>query len=294
MNCMPYDGINKAFKMGKNKESSENKKKGAFGFECYYSDLYSGRWPSLKSALLQESRTVSWNVNGKDYFLDTASILAASVLPLKGAERILDMCAAPGGKSLVIAARMDKDAKLQCNERSFDRKQRLVRVLDEHLPVSIRKNVVITCTDGATLCKNKELAFDRILLDAPCSSERHVLCDSKYLDQWSPARIKSLSIEQWSLLSSAYRMLVPGGFLLYSTCALANSENDAVIKRLMKKFSDSECCVPCIPDVSDFTSAALPSYEKTEYGFHVLPDKQNGAGPIYFCLIKKLSGNVDG
>ena len=278
--------------MGKIRNSIESKKRGAVGFECYYSDLYSERWPLLKTALLQESKTVSWNINGKDYFLDKASILAASVLPLKGAEKILDMCAAPGGKSLVIAARMDENAMLQCNERSFDRKQRLARVIDEHVPVSIKKNVIVTCADGATLCKNKELAFDRILLDAPCSSERHVLCDPKYLEQWSPARIKTLAMEQWALLSSAYRMLVPGGFVLYSTCALAHSENDDVIERLIKKFPDSECCVPSIPDDSDFTSAELPSVVETEYGFHVLPDKQNGAGPIYFCLVKKANSIV--
>ena len=70
-------------------------------------------------------------------------------------------------------------------------------------------------------------------LDVPCSSERHVFADEKYLDMWSPSRIKSLAIEQWALLSSAYRLLRNDGFLLYSTCALNPKENDLFIVSLM-------------------------------------------------------------
>ena len=163
---------------------------------------------------------------------------------------------------------------------------------------SIKENITVTCSDGAVWCKTKSNCFDRILLDAPCSSERHVLQDEKYLAQWSPARIKTLSMEQWALLSSAYRMLKDNGILLYSTCALAPKENDEVIERLFKKFDN---CVNLSFESEKYQNlkndeaklqlftdnVSLPDFERTKYGYQILPDKQNGAGPIYFSIIMK-------
>jgi len=266
---------------------------GAEGFETYYKNLYQNRWDSLKEALSQESAPVEYRAGGSDsYFLDSGSIRCALSLPLKGARSILDLCAAPGGKTLVIASCMDEDARLLSNERSTDRRSRLSKVLDSCLDSKKREKVTVSGNDGATMCLRQSECFDRILLDAPCSSERHVLQDPKYLGEWSPARIKTLSMAQWALLSSAWRMLVPGGYLLYSTCALAHVENDGVISRLLKKFDDA--CVEegeISSSVENFCSASLPETEKTEYGQIVLPDSQKGAGPLYFSLLRKLYKN---
>ena len=193
---------------------------------------------------------------------------------------------------------MDEDSKLTSNERSAERKHRLSKVVEEHIPSRIKENITVTCSDGAVWCKTKSNCFDRILLDAPCSSERHVLQDEKYLAQWSPARIKTLSREQWALLSSAYRMLKDNGILLYSTCALAPKENDEVIERLFKKFDN---CVNLSFESEKYQNlkndeaklqlftdnVSLPDFERTKYGYQILPDKQNGAGPIYFSIIMK-------
>lgn len=274
------------------KQSDQNKKlRGAEGFESYYSDIFGDRWPALKSSLAQEPRYAEWKAGGAEsYFLDSGSVRAALMLPLSGANNILDMCAAPGGKTLVIASRMDQSAQLVSNERSPERKMRLVRVCDTCLPEQIRSRVTITGSDGAKLCLKQTESYDRILLDAPCSSERHVLADPKYLAEWTPSRIKTLAMEQWALLSSAYRLLVPGGYMLYSTCALTPAENDDVIARLVKKNPDVHI-INSIgeqkDDIGQFCSSALPSAEKTTYGFHVLPDVQKGAGPLYFSLVQK-------
>lgn len=290
-------------KKNKNLES-KNETRGKNGFDFYYSKIFGERWSSLQKSLLVESNPVPYTIdkNCRTYFLDKASILAASLLPLKGVIDILDLCAAPGGKTLVLASLMEPDAKLSANERSFDRKMRLVKVCDEHLPESIRNKITITCSDGALWCKTKSECFDRILLDAPCSSERHVLQDEKYLAQWSPARIKTLALEQWALLSSAYRMLRQNGIILYSTCALAPKENDEVISRLLKKFPDAKILTLESEDykklnftfdeiktkLKNFSSdLELPNFEKTQFGYHVLPDTQNGAGPIFFSIILK-------
>lgn len=266
---------------------------GADGFDSYYREIYGGRWDSLKAFLLDKADSRMYKVgDAEPYFLDSGSIRCAVSLPLSGAENILDMCAAPGGKSIVLASCMEKSARLLSNERSPERKLRLAKSCDTCLPTEIRGRVDVICKDGAKMClsRDNEEFFDRILLDAPCSSERHVLSDPKYLDEWSPSRIKTLAVAQWSLLSSAYRMLKKGGYLLYSTCALSRDENDGVVSRLLKKFDGAVVLAPDVSsDVSPFCSSELPGYESTVFGAHVLPDSQNGAGPLYFCLIWKKS-----
>lgn len=272
---------------------------GEQGFEKYYAAIFGARWENLKAALLQESESVPFNAGAKTYFLDSASILAALTLPLDGAKKILDMCAAPGGKTLVLARRMEHDAELFSNELSFERKCRLERVVSEHLFPDVKERVKITCGDGALLCKKQDALYDAILLDAPCSSERHVLSSPTHLRQWSPARVRSLAMRQWSLLSSAFRILKIGGFLLYSTCAISNEENSNIAKRLLEKFEGKVRAVKSdeikiiqesnakkFPEL--FSAIEFPSFEENEFGFSVLPDAQKNSGPIYFFLAEKL------
>lgn len=272
------------------KQKEKNKKlTGSAGFEEYYSNLFGERWQSIKESFSLESDYAEWKAGGqKSYFLDSASVRAAVSLPLKNAVDILDLCAAPGGKTLVLASNMAENASLLSNERSPERKNRLLNTVRDCLPQAIQERVTVICKDGAVMCRANESAFDAILLDAPCSSERHVFSDPKYLDEWSPSRIKTLSMAQWALLSSAWRMLRAGGYLLYSTCALSPDENDNVVSKLLKKFDDAKIIEPSVSlNYSDFISNKLPDYEKTEYGAQILPDKANGAGPLYFCLIQK-------
>ena len=272
------------------KQKDRNKKlTGSEGFEAYYSNLFGERWQSIKESFSLDPDYAEWKAGGeKPYFLDSGSVRAAVSLPLESAVDILDLCAAPGGKTLVLASNMPKNANLLSNERSPERKNRLANTVHDCLPQEIQERVTVICKDGAQMCLKNEEKFDAILLDAPCSSERHVLADPKYLSEWSPSRIKTLSMAQWALLSSAWRMLRPNGFLLYSTCALSPDENDNVIAKLLKKFDNVKLCEPKISlDYKNFTASVLPKYEKTEFGAHVLPDKAGGAGPLYFCLLKK-------
>ncbi|MCR5189008.1 MAG: RsmB/NOP family class I SAM-dependent RNA methyltransferase [Treponema sp.] len=282
-------------KKSADKENKKEKLSGAQGFESYYSQLYGDRWPGLKEAFFKENQAVSYHIPGaeKEYFLDSASVLAALCLPLKGAENILDLCAAPGGKTLVLASRMDEEAKLSANERSPERKHRLSTVVQTCLPTEIQERITVSCSDGATWCTRQSECFDRILLDAPCSSERHVIADPKYLNTWSLSRIKTVSMEQWALLSSAYRLLTPGGILLYSTCALCPQENDLMIEKLYKKFNKDGSAFSLLepdpqPDeIKNNCDIELPGFERTKYGFQILPDKEKGAGPIYFTILQK-------
>ena len=210
---------------------------GAAVFEAYYAGLFGSRWEPLKQALLAETEPAAFSVCGeKPYYLDRASIAAAQALPLLEEGRCLDMCAAPGGKTLVLASGMGAEVYLQANELSRTRRTRLINVIGEHLPAAISARVEVTGFDAAILPRFEQNLYDRILLDAPCSSERHVLTDPKYLAVWTPARIKALAQRQWALLSAAFLVLKPGGFLVYATCALTDAENDGVVARLLKKY----------------------------------------------------------
>ena len=275
---------------------------GPAAFEAYYSALFDGRWPVLREALLQETQPVAFSVcGGKPYYLDQASIYAAQALPPitpVDAGCYLDMCAAPGGKTLVLASGMGQEAQLQANELSRARRARLLTVLDEHLPPEIRSRIDVTGYDAAALPRYRQAYYDRILLDAPCSSERHVITDAKHLACWTPARIKMLAQRQWALLSAAFLLLKQGGFLVYATCALADAENDGVVQRLLKKYKTDAAVhsgTAAIKPEAANTAAANGSNtksilgEKTLFGSRFLPDTCGGAGPLYFSLIEKVN-----
>ncbi|MBQ3922071.1 MAG: RsmB/NOP family class I SAM-dependent RNA methyltransferase, partial [Spirochaetales bacterium] len=141
---------------------------GAKAFNEYYSQIFGDRWERLKSALLEPTNPVSLQIDESKtpYYMDKASIIAASSLPLDGAESVLDMCAAPGGKTLVLASLMPNECHLLANDRSGDRVNRLKKVLDDSLPNNIRTRIDVCCKDAAAMCRVNNECFDRILLDA--------------------------------------------------------------------------------------------------------------------------------
>lgn len=270
------------------------KKAGSQAFDEYFFNIFDSRWINLKKSFEKEPAYITFNKeNCQDYYLDAASGFAACCLPLKREGKILDMCAAPGGKSLVIASRMYSDCTLKSNEFSKDRYIRLKKNIESCLPERINQRVSVTCFDAATWCKFEKDTYDSILLDAPCSSERHVWNDENYLKLWTPSRIKNLAIKQWSLLSSAFLCLKSGGFLLYATCALSAEENDGPVKKLLKKYEIARVNEIDFAKVYDeydslfYGNHPNLTIDKTEYGYHILPDLNDGAGPLYFCLIEK-------
>ena len=270
-------------------------KGGEEGFRARYWALFGPRWPLLEAALARppDSRPFAAAEGSAPYYMDSASIFAARSLEFEpGAQlpdapgassagvHILDACAAPGGKSLVLASRLGAGASLLANELSAERRRRLREVLDAHLPERMRARVSIGGRDAAAMCRSFESAFDAILLDAPCSSERHVLSDPAALAKWSPARVRFLAQRQWSLLSAALIMLKEGGCLVYSTCALSPEENEGVVERAAARYGSA-------------LSFEAPRYESSGEaevagrGLMILPDRAAGAGPMYVCRMRK-------
>jgi 16S rRNA C967 or C1407 C5-methylase (RsmB/RsmF family) len=260
-----------------------NKPRGAAGFRERYRELYGLRWEALESALAAPPDSVAFRATPdcEPYYLDSASVFAAQALDMGMAGEglpVLDACAAPGGKSLVLASRLPEGVHLVANELSSDRRRRLAAVLDAHLPPELRARVEVRGADAAALCRRMPNSFGAILLDAPCSSERHVLADPAALAEWSPARTRNLAARQWALLSSAFIMLAPGGCLVYSTCSLAPEENELVVARLAVKAGVA----------ASFDTPADSRAENTGRGVAFLPDRSGGAGPLFVCRVRKL------
>jgi 16S rRNA (cytosine1407-C5)-methyltransferase len=253
-------------------------------FEDYYRTRYGARWDTLRQSLLEGAVPVPYSQGQTarltvPYLLDRASILAAQTLRLPDEGLILDACAAPGGKSLVIASGMSGTARLLSNELSGERRRRLAKVLDDHLDKTLRERVKVSGFDAAALAgkKGEHGRFDGILLDVPCSSEAHVLRNETALAQWTSARPRFLAKRQWALLSAAFLLLRAGGSLVYITCALSPEENDGVVSRLRAKYANA-----VISDEPDF-----PEGEKTTFGRLILPDASGGIGPMYVARFRK-------
>ncbi|MDR0402873.1 MAG: 16S rRNA methyltransferase [Treponema sp.] len=250
-------------------------------FEDYYKALYGGRWTNLRKALLEKSSTVPFLGPRLvlPYRMDPASLRAAESLRLAETGTIFDACAAPGGKSLVVASSLPPDALLGANEFSRERRRRLLSVLDSHLSDEARARVAVSGFDAASLGGKADYRekFSGALLDAPCSSERHVIQNEKALSRWTPARPRFLAQRQWALLSSCFLMLKPGASLVYATCALSAEENDGVAERLLAKYGDRAALDP--PD--------FPEGEATRFGRIILPDCSGGSGPMYVARFLK-------
>lgn len=274
---------------------------GGADFDEYFSGLFTARWPILKAALLAPNDAVDWSAGlMASYRLDAASVVAGLALRLAElgpGDEVLDACAAPGGKTLVLAGRLPEGAAIVANELSSERRRRLSDVLDAHLPPGLRGHVKVAGFDAAAAGGRlgERGRFSAILLDAPCSSERHVLTSAKALDEWSPARVKSLAQRQWALLSSCFLMLKPGGSLVYATCALSPAENDGPLGRLLKKYGGEAELDPLADhELVGYADAlgrpALASgAERSEHGVFFSPDKTGGAGPLYVARLRKAS-----
>lgn len=243
-------------------------------FDAHYHAIWGERWPSLRQALLRDKNYVAlhsyYASEGQDpYYLDIASRDIIEVLQVQQDESVLDMCAAPGGKSLVLLDKLKGTGALWSNDK--ERHARLRRVLQYYYPQDALR---ITAKDGRSLGQKCAERFDAILVDAPCSSEWHWLKEPKLLEHWRPTRSKRLAIDQYALLASALTLLKIGGRCLYVTCAINPMENDKVIEKALARWGDAIEVDPVVPSYA----------EASGRGFYVLPDRSIG-GPLYGCLL---------
>lgn len=227
---------------------------------------------------------------GRVYIQDLASVAASLVLDPQPDETILDLAAAPGGKTLHIAALMDGRGTLAAVESVRSRFFRLKANLQTYGATWVRTYL----TEGRSVGRKTPERFDRVLLDAPCSGEaRFCRSDPKTWRFWSLKKIREAARKQRGLVRSALRALKPGGLMLYGTCSFAPEENERVIHDLLTEKPDAVELVPVRlplgnvqPGLSSWEGRPLhPHLERTA---RILPTAQMDG--LFLCLLRKRSG----
>ena len=176
--------------------------------------------------------------SGQLFFQDAASALPVLALDPRPGEAVLDLCAAPGGKSAHIAERMRNTGTLVANEPMAGRRYTLVSNLDRTGAL----NTIVTRFDGGR--RRLPMRFDRVLVDAPCSNLGSIHTDWRPALAYTPERVRTLVGIQRALVETAFHALRPGGVLVYSTCTLEPEENEGIVSWLLDRYPVEMEAVP--------------------------------------------------
>ena len=180
---------------------------------------------------------------GAFYSQEPSAACAVTALDPQPGERILDLCAAPGGKSSQIAALLEGKGLLWSNEVVKSRANVLLSNLER---MGVRNAVVSSCYPD-TLCPGLAGFFDRVLVDAPCSGEGMFRRDPQAIEEWSEEHVRSCAVRQAAILDSAAEALRPGGFLAYSTCTFSPEENEETVSAFLSRHPDFSLCDTGLP-----------------------------------------------
>ncbi len=194
-----------------------------------------------------------WHEAGMYYIQEASAMAPAMLCDVKAGERVLDLCAAPGGKSTKLAACLRGEGVLVANEIHPER----AKILSSNLERMGVRNALVTNETSQRLASRFPLFFDRIVVDAPCSGEGMFRKEEEALVHWSPENVRMCAQRQSEILEEAASMLCPGGRLVYSTCTFSPEENEGVIFRFLMEHPDFS--LVSIPD--------LPGIRAKEWGF---------------------------
>ena len=251
-----------------------------------------------------------WHEAGVYYIQEPSAMAAVPFLEAAPGERILDLCAAPGGKSTQIAAAMRGEGLLVCNEVHPAR----AGILSENIERMGVRNALVLNETPDRLAERFPGFFDRILVDAPCSGEGMFRKNEAAGGEWSPENVRMCAARQDEILECAYRLLRHGGRLCYSTCTFAPAEDEGSIARLLKKHPDlhilsvrrPEGFAPGRPEWAeleerneqDGEKATLPSEgfryaEGLQHTMRLWPHKLKGEGHFVAVLEKEGSAGQE-
>lgn len=219
------------------------------------------------------------------YYVQDASSMAAYAAVADAAEmighrplRLLDMCAAPGGKSTAATDALPDGSLIVSNEFDFRRAD----VLAENIAKWGYPNVAVTRGDTGKLAK-LEGAFDIIVVDAPCSGEGMMRKDYHAREQWSASLVHQCAILQREILADAWRALAPGGIIIYSTCTFNRDENEANVEWLIQNYGARSVALPSLDCHRD---VLLPAVDGKASCYRFLPGMVRGEGLFIAALAK--------
>ena len=171
---------------------------------------------------------------GLYYIQEPSAMTPAHVLPVEKGDRVLDLCAAPGGKATELAAKLSHTGLFVANDASASRTKALLK----NLEVFGMPNIFITSEMGDRLDRYFHEFFDKILIDAPCSGEGMFRKQSHMIAAWERQGPEVFAKMQREILDQAAALLKPGGMMLYSTCTFSELENEGSVDAFLKKHPD--------------------------------------------------------
>ena len=215
--------------------------------------------------------------SGMIYMQEISAMMPVSFLPLKEDDWVLDMCSAPGGKSIQVANRVLKGCVVS-NEINRQR----ANILRENVERMGLKNICITNNDPKELEKCFGGIFDAVVVDAPCSGEGMFRKDEDAILNWSIENVQACASRQLLILESADKMLKQGGYLLYSTCTFSPEEDEGVVAQFCKNFN-----YDIIPlEYVDAVKGSVIKGIKTDGTLKFFPHKFCGEGQ-FVALLRK-------
>lgn len=171
---------------------------------------------------------------GLYYIQEPSAMSAAALLAPKPGMRVLDLCAAPGGKSTQLATYLGDSGLLVSNEINTQRS----RILSQNIERMGIKNAIVTNEDSFVLASHFPGFFNAIQVDAPCSGEGMFRKLPEAIEQWSIENVAICAARQKEILDNAAVMLKPGGTIVYSTCTFSKEENEDVIEYFLERHPD--------------------------------------------------------
>ena len=172
---------------------------------------------------------------GAYYIQEPSAMSVVGKTPIAEGDRVLDLCAAPGGKSTYILSRLNHKGLLVSNEINPSR----IRALGENLERFGAVNSIITNSDSSNLLTFFKGFFDKIFVDAPCSGQGMFRKDDFAIEDWSQDKVDECVAIQRQLIRDAYQMLRAGGMIIYSTCTFTRQENEAIIEDFLGDYPDA-------------------------------------------------------
>lgn len=223
---------------------------------------------------------------GMIYIQEPGAMAPAECVPIEEDWKILDMCAAPGGKSTQLKSKLGENGLLVSNEIIPSR----CKILTGNIERLGLKNCVTTCMDTSRLAKTFPETFDLIMVDAPCSGEGMFRKDDVAIEEWSVSNVLMCAERQAEILENAVRCLKDGGYIVYATCTFSLEENEMAVAAFLERHPEFEI-IPVKKEVEENTSDGISfrgcTCENIHFARRFYPHKSKGEGQFMAVLHNK-------